>query len=1051
MKVPLSLLFAISLSCNALPQEASISEQKVIMKTYMFSDPDPVPDMERTYPYFRFDGFTNRSTMREWNMVILENDYIKVFINTDIGGKIWGAVEKSTGGEFLYFNDVVKFRDVAQRGPWTSGGIEFNFGIMGHVSTCATPQDYVLKENADGSVSCVIGAIDLHTRTKWNVDIKLPKDKAYVQTTASWFNTHELPVSHYHYMNAAAKAEGNLEFLYPGSHHINHAGEASQWPVDKGTDISFYENNDFGSYKSYHVLNAYSNYFGGYWHEDLFGFGRLGNYDEMPGKKLWIWGLAEEGEIWVELLTDSNGQYIEFQSGKTFNQAMDKSSLTPFRHGEFIPYDADITTELWFPLKRTGGMVAASEHAVLNVNRKEGHIEVIVSALERINSRLVVESGGKSVARKKVDLKPLELFTANIEMDTSQEFVISLGDELLEYSSKREDVIVDRPLEPNTDFDWNSAIGLYTKGFELEKQQSYLRGGHANRRAHELYEQSLEVDPAFSPALNRLALSFYRRMDWNRALAYVCKSLAIDTYDPEANYLYGKINEKLDKHANAKSGFSIAAQSPLYRTAAYTELARLYLREKKFQKAQEYAQKALAFNRYNVVALEMLAIIHRQHGEQDMANGCLETIYDLDATSAFVRFERAFGGQTGLSSLSELITNELAFETYLQLAIEYYNLGFPEESIEILKVAPKQATIFLWLAFLDSDNQRDWLKAGLEMPPDFVFPYRDETYAVLAHLMKTEDDWKLKYYASLICWKKDLVERAKALSEQCGDQPNYVPFYLAKAELFADSIDIRKAALKRARSLEEDNWRVSLALVEQSLADGKYEQAAMLARNALKKHPERPQLGVKYASALSNLGKYEECISFLESYDIIPFEGAIRGRVIYHEAAIKAALVRLHQRDFGNAIQLAEKASRWPRNLGSGKPYNPDERLETFIIAYCCEKLGRNSDARTYDRKVLDYRIEDHQQENVLLYLQVVALKKHGRHEEAESLIKKATKQDPTNLYVDWVRATEDGEDADAIAKEIMKSDKQALSTDKQFISLTRFLLLTELLKSIPQ
>ena len=52
MKLTLSLLLAISLSCNAFAQEASISEQKVIMKTYMFSDPDPVPDMEKNYPYF---------------------------------------------------------------------------------------------------------------------------------------------------------------------------------------------------------------------------------------------------------------------------------------------------------------------------------------------------------------------------------------------------------------------------------------------------------------------------------------------------------------------------------------------------------------------------------------------------------------------------------------------------------------------------------------------------------------------------------------------------------------------------------------------------------------------------------------------------------------------------------------------------------------------------------------------------------------------------------------------------------------------------------------
>ena len=88
-------------------QKATITEKKVVMKTYMFSDPNPIPDMEKNYPYFKFDGFTNQPTQREWNMVILENDYIKVYINTEVGGKIWGAIEKSTGGEFLYFNPVL--------------------------------------------------------------------------------------------------------------------------------------------------------------------------------------------------------------------------------------------------------------------------------------------------------------------------------------------------------------------------------------------------------------------------------------------------------------------------------------------------------------------------------------------------------------------------------------------------------------------------------------------------------------------------------------------------------------------------------------------------------------------------------------------------------------------------------------------------------------------------------------------------------------------------------------------------------------------------------
>lgn len=41
-----------------------------------------------------------------------------------IGGKIWSAIEKSTGKPFIYDNHVIKFRDVAMRGPWTSGGLE---------------------------------------------------------------------------------------------------------------------------------------------------------------------------------------------------------------------------------------------------------------------------------------------------------------------------------------------------------------------------------------------------------------------------------------------------------------------------------------------------------------------------------------------------------------------------------------------------------------------------------------------------------------------------------------------------------------------------------------------------------------------------------------------------------------------------------------------------------------------------------------------------------------------------------------------------------------
>jgi hypothetical protein len=303
------LLFAL-LSYEQGP--AKINEYNKTFKTYPFSDPDPIPEVGKIYPYYRFDGYTDKAVNKEWKVVELENDYIKVMILPEIGGKIWAAFEKSTGKSFLYYNKVVKFRDVAMRGPWTSGGIEANYGIVGHTPNCATPVDYVTLKKEDGSVSCVIGVLDLLTRTSWRIDINLEKDKAYFTTASSWFNSSPFEQPYYTWMNTGLKAEGNLEFIYPGTKYIGHAGEYAEWPIDKqGRNISFYEQNNFGEYKSYHVFGKYTDFFGGYYHDEDFGMGRYSTHDAKAGKKVWICGLSDQGMIWEKLLTDTDGQYVE--------------------------------------------------------------------------------------------------------------------------------------------------------------------------------------------------------------------------------------------------------------------------------------------------------------------------------------------------------------------------------------------------------------------------------------------------------------------------------------------------------------------------------------------------------------------------------------------------------------------------------------------------------------------------------------------------------------------------------------------------------------------
>ena len=177
--VPILLVFAGCL----MGQQATIREEKQVIRTYPFSGPDPSPTRssrggigQRIYPYFSFDDLSSTGADQTWNVVRMENPYIEAFVLPAEGGKLIGAVEKSTKQAFIYYNHVLKFRNISMRGPWTSGGIEPNFGIIGHAPSTASPVDYLIRKNPDGSVSCFVGSMDLPSRTQWRVEFTIPPD-----------------------------------------------------------------------------------------------------------------------------------------------------------------------------------------------------------------------------------------------------------------------------------------------------------------------------------------------------------------------------------------------------------------------------------------------------------------------------------------------------------------------------------------------------------------------------------------------------------------------------------------------------------------------------------------------------------------------------------------------------------------------------------------------------------------------------------------------------------------------------------------------------------
>ena len=419
LAVALSCALAVPLSASPqTPPSARISEETRVIDTYPFSEPDPIPLLAsdpRLYPYHAFRGYSATSEPREWKVVKLENDLIEVFVLPEAGGKVWGAVVKETGHEFIYRNEVMKFRDIALRGPWTSGGIEFNFGVIGHTPATATPVDYLVRENADGSVSCIVGTMDLPSRTHWRVEIRLPPDRGYFETRALWYNPTPLEQPYYNWMTAAAFAQDDLELYVPGGSYLEHSGRERPWPEDEaGRFLPLYRNNRFGGHKSYHVVGELNDFFGGYYREDGYGWGHWARYEDMPGQKMWLWALSRQGGVWEDLLTDTDGQYVEFQAGRLFVQYSPGEHVNPVTQAAFDPLSASEWTETWFPLEGTGGLSDASREGAMHVELGDNLLRVVVNAFGHVTDTLRVWVGERLIENSVVDLVALEPYEVTI-------------------------------------------------------------------------------------------------------------------------------------------------------------------------------------------------------------------------------------------------------------------------------------------------------------------------------------------------------------------------------------------------------------------------------------------------------------------------------------------------------------------------------------------------------------------------------------------------------------------------------------------------------------
>ena len=60
------------------------------------------------YPYGVTDTLSEQKTLKSWQAVWLENDYIKVMILPELGGRVHRAWDKVKQRDFVYHNEVIK-------------------------------------------------------------------------------------------------------------------------------------------------------------------------------------------------------------------------------------------------------------------------------------------------------------------------------------------------------------------------------------------------------------------------------------------------------------------------------------------------------------------------------------------------------------------------------------------------------------------------------------------------------------------------------------------------------------------------------------------------------------------------------------------------------------------------------------------------------------------------------------------------------------------------------------------------------------------------------
>jgi tetratricopeptide (TPR) repeat protein len=954
------LLFAAVASFAVDPAPVKMWETKIVIPTYLAGDPEPNPmfffgresqgAQGPVYPYPIYDSLTGKKVDKTYTIVYLENEYIRIGVLPEIGGRLFEGVDKTNNYNFVYRQHVIKPALIGLLGAWISGGVEWNIPYH-HRATTFLPVQYKLEENTDGTKTIWVGELEVRQRMRWAVGYTLRPGKSYIEARVRILNRTPEANTMLCFANLAIHANENYQVIFPPSTRLGvfHAKrEFTEWPIShsvyngadftRGVDISWYKAHM--SATSVFAWNYQDDFFGGYDHGKEAGTMSVADHNIVPGKKFWTWGNGPSGKRWDATLTDDDGPYMELMVGAYSDNQPDYSWLQPYETRSF--------SMNWYPFRDIGGVKQANLDAAVNLEVNDGMAKVgFYTTCAHTSARVTLKAGDKVLLDETIAISPAKPYVKQVAIPTGideHDLVATLrenGRDLVSYSPVRltpqEKPPVVTPPPPPQEVKTNDE--LYLIG--LRAQQFH------DPRVDPLqyWQEALRRDLGDTRVNTVLGVTAYNKARYAEAETFLRKALerATDRYtdpkDGEPIYYLGATIKAEGKTSEAYTYFYKATWSQAWKAPAYYSLAQIALSRGDKTDALDFVNLSIDSNARNMRAQTLKSAVLRHLGRNQEALQVLssaQTIDPLDVGAMAETYLASGDREVGQRMASAM--NQFPADAQ-EVAAEYLDEGLWQDGRDVLEfarpTAPDKSRIhpmtYYYLGyFADKLGQTyqasQYDQLAMQMPPDYVFPFQREAINVLRSAIAINPrDARAPYYLGNLLYDWQPEEATRLWESSAALDPSFAITHrnLAIAYMHqASGADITKAIAELEKAVSSEH-KYALHFTE---LDELYEEAGTPLEKRLALFQQNASMVALRDDALNRYvalqivaGQLDDAIQTMTAHTFAVAEGE-NINVVEHwtEAHILRAQKKIEAQRYAEALKDLQAAATIPANLPIG-------------------------------------------------------------------------------------------------------------------------------------